>query len=490
MSQLIANRIRDWRANPPQFVWDNFKIELDPWQYDTLMALSVPHGTSLDIKRQRLAMKACTGPGKSAVLAMVGWFRLSCFGTKFEHPKGAALSGQGRDNLRDNLWAELSKWQKRSEFLSRTFTWNKEQIYANDHPETWFLSARSYAKNADAEQIGQSLSGLHSPFPFILLDETGEMPIVVGQKSEQIFTGGCINGLVAQAGNPTSKNGLLYDSCVNNADIYHVITITADPDDPKRTSRVDPEHARQMIKKYGKDNPWVMSTILGLFPPGSMNTLLSPDDVEAAMERQIHEHTYSYSQKRLGVDVARFGDDRTIIFPRQGLRAFKPVEMRNARTNEIAARVLVSKAKWGSELEFIDDTGGFGAGVIDSMLQAGITAQAINFSSKAINPKYLNRRAEMWFKMAEWIKRGGVLPKVPELVRELSVPTYYFQNGKFQLEPKEAIKERLKWSPDYADALGLTFALPDQPSQSNQQIPGVQGAKRYKSEYDPFGTKD
>ena len=136
--------------------------------------------------RNRLAMKACTGPGKSAVLSWIGWYRLACFSNGGEHPKGAALSGEGRDNLRDNLWAELSKWQKRSEFLTNCFTWNKEQIYSNDHKETWFLSARSYPKDADPEELGRSLSGLHSEFPFLLLDETGGMPTTIGQKAKPI----------------------------------------------------------------------------------------------------------------------------------------------------------------------------------------------------------------------------------------------------------------------------------------------------------------
>src|SRR3546814_4756459 len=91
---------------------------------------------------------------KSAVLAWVGWHRLACFAATGEHPKGAALSITA-DNLKDNLWSELAKWQARSQFLASVFTWTKEKIYANEHPETWFLSARSFAKDAHPEAIGQ-----------------------------------------------------------------------------------------------------------------------------------------------------------------------------------------------------------------------------------------------------------------------------------------------------------------------------------------------
>lgn len=87
--------------------------------------------------------------------------------------------------------------------------------------------------------------------------------------------------------------------------------------------------------------------------------------------------------------------------------AFKPVEMRNARTNEIAARVAAAKIKWGSELEAIDGTGGYGSGVIDSLIQAGHNPLEVQFSGKAIDNRYYNKRSEMWFEMAAWIKRAG-----------------------------------------------------------------------------------
>jgi len=472
-------RIRKWRENPAQFVLDNFQVSLDPWQADVFEAMR-----GFPQARRRVGMRACTGPGKSAVLAWVGWWRIACFAEHGEHPKGAAISGEGRENLRDNLWAELSKWQQRSEFLKTAFTWNQERIYANDFSETWFLAARGYPKDADTEAIGRSLSGLHSRYPFVLLDECGDMPVEVGQKATQIFTGGCVDGLIAAAGNPTSTSGLLYHIATIERDAWIIITITADPDDPKRTTRVDPEHAREQIRLYGKDNPWVMATILGLFPSQGFNTLLSVTEVEAAMNRHYRIEDYGHFQKRIGVDVARFGDDRTVLFPRQGIVAHKPVIMRNARGPEIAARLAAAKAKWGSELELVDNTGGFGSSVIDSLHLGGITAMDVNFSSAASDKRFFNLRTEMWWNMAEWVKRGGLLPRDPGLVRELTTPTYYFQKGQIRLEEKDQIKKRLKFSPDLADALGCTFALPDQPA--SKKLPFHTQDTDHVSEFDPF----
>lgn len=473
-------RIRSWRSNPKQFAHEELKLNLDKWQEDALDGL----GGDLN-PRRRVGMKACTGPGKSFALAIGGWHRLLCFADVGDHPKGAALSGEGRNNLRDNLWAELSKLQQRSEILKRAFTWTGERIYANDHPETWFLSARSYAKDAKAEAIGTSLSGLHSPYPFLLLDEIGRMPVTVGQKATQIFTGGVKDGLIMAAGNPVSQDGLLYHIATIERELWKLITITADPDDPKRTPRVDIDHAREQIRLYGKDNPWVMSTILGLFPPGGINTLLSVEEVEEAMNRHFADDVFETAQYRLGVDVARFGDDRTVIFPRQGIAAFKPIILRGARSNVIAARVMAEKNERNSDMEFVDGTGGWGSGVVDSLIQARLNPYEVNFSSKAMNPKYYNLRAEMWFRMAEWVKRGA-LPKIPALVRELTVPTYSFKDGKFLMESKEQIKSRIGSSPDIADGLALTFAIPDMPKTKSHRASGYIPRNHHAENYDPF----
>ena len=262
---------------------------------------------------------------------------------------------------------------------------------------------------------------------------------------------------------------------------------------PRRTPRVSIEWANQQIEKYGRDNPWVLINVFGEFPPTSLNSLIGYEEVMAAMNRKISKEDYTYSQKRLGIDVARFGDDSTIIFPRQGLMAFKYVEMKNARTNDIAARVLLAKAKWGSEVEYVDGTGGFGGGVIDIMMQRGQTPQEVHFSSKASDPRYYNKRAEMWFRMADWIKRGGALPYDEDLIKELCAPEYFFKDSKIILQSKDQIKEDLGFSPDKADALALTFADVDMPTMSGEfgllYRNESQASQKAASDYDPLDPK-
>lgn len=462
-------KIKRWRENPLIFVTEVFGVTPDAWQADILKAL--PHN-------KRLAMKACKGPGKTCVLAWIAWWFLTCH----PHPKIAATSISG-DNLSDGLWTEMAKWQAKSDFLKATFHWTKTRIFANDHSETWWMSARTWREGSDSSQQANTLAGFHADYTMFILDEVGGIPDAVMAAAEAGLATG--EGKIIIAGNPTHLDGPLYRACTTERDLWFVVEITSDPDDPKRTPRVSVEWAKEQIKKYGRDNPWVLVNVFGKFPPSSINMLLGPDEVAKALGKHLTEDVYIDSQKRLGIDVARFGDDRTVIFPRQGLAGFKPVEMRGARTNEIAARVALAKLKWKSELEFVDGTGGWGAGVIDSLLQAGHSPIEVQFAGKAADSRYHNKRAEMWFEMADWIKRGGALPNMPELQKELTSPTYTFTtSGKFLLESKDQIKDRLGFSPDIADALALTFAIAEMPAK--KQTLGVVKNSNHLSEWNPF----
>lgn len=472
-------RVWRWRTDPVEFVRDNFGVEPDEWQRDALGKLG-----GAATPNRKLCMKACTGPGKSAVLAWIGWHRLACFAAPGEHPKGAALSVT-HDNLKDNLWAELAKWQNRSAFLSEAFKWTKERIYAVDHPETWFLSARSFAKDADAETIGKSLSGLHSQFPFILLDETGEMPSQVGRAAMQIFTGDPEDALIAQAGNPTSSTGLLYESCGSGG--WEVITITADPDDPKRTPRVSIEHARQMIRENGRDNPWVMATILGLFPPTGFSALIGIEDIERAFNRHYRDEQFNRSPVALGVDVARQGDDASIIARRQGIVSFPMEKLRIPDTMLVSARVSQEKDRHSADAVFVDETGGYGAGVVDDLRRRNYDVIGVQFGGRPTDNRYFDKRSEILFLMCEWIKSEGAVAPDPELKEELLALELTYQGDKFRVVPKDLIKKKIGRSPDKADALALTFAYPVAAKSAPRSHSYTQSAPTPGGVYNPLG---
>lgn len=293
---------------------------------------------------------------------------------------------------------------------------------------------------------------------------------------------------IVLAGNPTQLSGPLYDAAVKDRHKWWATEITGDPDDPKRSPRISVEWARSQIEKWGRDNPWVMVNVFGKFPPSSLNALLSVEEVRASMSRHIKEEQFSFAPKVIGVDVARQGDDSTVLFPRQGRAAFKPVQMRNADSFTISGRLAQAENKWAPNAVFVDATGGWGWGVIDAHRQLGRDPIPVEFSGAATNPQFFNKRTEMWFEMAKWVKQGGCLPNIPELVAELTTPLYTFKGDRMILEPKEQIKERLGRSPDFADALALTFAQPVAVELDIHSQVLVEAAPHaaVKRDYDPF----
>lgn len=472
MSAELAHKFSAWRRDPVEFVRDVFQTEPDAWQVDALEAF---------ISGNRVCMRASKGVGKSTVLAWCIWnFMLTR-----PHPK-IAVTSITADNLRDGLWTELAKWLKKSPLLDRLFAWQRKEIVSKEHPETWKCSARTWPKDADASQQADTLAGLHADYLLFVLDEVGGIPDSVMAAAEAGLASG-IECKIAIAGNPTHNEGPLYRACTGESHLWKVIEVNGDPDSIKRSPRVSVEWARQQIEKYGRDNPWVKVNVFGEFPPTSINSLIGVDEVEAAMARERPSaEALSAFQKRIGVDVARFGSDASVLFPRQGKVAFTPVEMRGARTDEIASRVILAKNRWNSAVEFIDDTGGYGGGVVDAMIAQGYSPVGINFASRAFDTRFLNARAEMWFRMAKWIKDGGCLPPHEQLKKELVTPTYTFQNGKLKLEDKRQVKDRLGFSPDYSDALALTFAETDFALNEMQLLGFEPQDGRLMHEFDPF----
>ena len=163
----------------------------------------------------------------------------------------------------------------------------------------------------------------------------------------------------------------------------------------------------------------------------------------------------------LGVDVARFGDDRTVICVRQGLLLREIRTFTGLSTMDTASAVVSCYTEFSSTAVFID-AGAMGAGVIDRLRQLGYQPTEINFGAAAMDTeRYANIRAEMYFKCRDWLQGGGVLTQNADLKTELASVEYKFtSNGRILLEPKDKVKERMGKSPDLADALALTFAMP------------------------------
>lgn len=475
--------ITEWRWDPAKMVREQFGIEPDPWQLDVLNQFkSNPY----------IAMQACKGPGKTAVLAWLTWNFL----TTRPFPKVAATSISG-DNLRDNLWAELAYWRTKSPLLQNMFEWTNTRIFSRQHPETWWASARTWPKSGDANSQANTLAGLHSDYIMFILDESGGIPDAVMVSAEAALSS-CKEGHIVQAGNPTHLTGPLYRASKDrkeNGGRWLVIEITGDPDDPRRSPRVKAEWAREQIKTYGKDNPWVLVNVFGRFPPASINALIGEDEVRAAMKRYYRPYDIGPQAKILGIDVARQGDDASVIARRQGPQMENMLRYRNVENGVIGASI--ANRVWNefdADACFVDATGGMGFTWVDQLAVLGKSPVPVQFSWAASSPeRYANKRAEIYFRFVEWIKQGGALPPEDidgsaQLLRALVGTTYSFKNDKMLLEDKDSIKARIGFSPDEADACALTFTEPVTPKQRTAR--SVTSRSAVGGAYTPFADID
>lgn len=472
-----SNLVR-WRQHPGAFVREVFNVIPDKWQDDVLEAFPT---------QKRIAMKACKGPGKSTIEA---WCVLNFLLTR-PHPKIACTSISG-DNLKDGLWTEIAKWMNRSHMLRQMFTWTGTRVFAKDHPETWYASARQWSKSADATQQADTMAGLHADYLLFVLDEAGGIPDSVAATAEAALSTGVETKLLL-GGNPTLLSGPLYRACTTDRRYWFVVEVTGDPDDPKRSPRIDIEWARTQIATHGRENPWVLVNVFGQFPPAQDDVLLGVEEVALASRRLLDDAAFAYESRVMGVDVARQGSDRTVIFGRQGMMSFPPRILRLRDLMVVSTTVARAIERFKPRRVFIDETG-LGAGVVDRVRELGHPVTGVQFGggSAQTSPRCKNKRAEMWWNMAQWVKRGGVIPDNNELRGELVAPTHWYDDqGRVCLESKDDMKERGVPSPDIADALALTFAefVPAAPLwEQHQEAAGVLIRPGPQQDFEPYAN--
>jgi phage terminase large subunit len=453
-----------------------FITEIEPAGEADCMCIEVEHPSHCYLTNDFIVTH------NTAALSWIAWnFLLT---RPYPYIGATSITGE---NLKAVFWTELGRWHAKNSMLQKMFTKTKTVIYHKEAPETWKLEARSWAKDADAEQIGNTLAGIHAEYVMWLLDETGDYPDAVMPACEAIFSGNPKEAHIVQAGNPTRRSGPLYRAVMDRTGGWKVITITADPDDPKRTPRVSVEHARRQIALWGRENPWVKVKIFGEFPDSDVMALIGPDEVEAAQKRYYRAHEIGNAPKILGVDVARSGLAASAICLRQGIQCFPIKKHRNLTSTQGAGLVSRTWAEVGAHACFVDATGGFGAGWVDNLNALGRAPIGIQFSGKPHNANlYYNKRAEMYFDAVQWIKRGGALPESQELFAVLTQTMYSHQRDKLLLEPKEDIEARLGYSLDEADSFVLTFAEPvsvPDPLPSGRQNAAL-------ADYNPYAEQD
>lgn len=252
------------------------------------------------------------------------------------------------------------------------------------------------------------------------------------------------------------------------------------------TDALDPKEVEQIKGEMGENA--FKQEFLCDFSASSDDVLITIDEVVAATKRVYMPNDYLSMPNVLGVDVGRFGDDNSVILERRGLVASMPIILTKADNVTVADRIMTVYYRTRPKFIFVD--AGQGQGVIDILHRRLNCVIEVPFGGSAMDSaKFLNRRAEMWFRMREWIRAGGQIPNIAQLVTELSAPLYEFtSNGKIQLEEKKKIKERIGKSPDLADALALTFAEDVMPEVGQRQMYADVSQNPFEN-YDRIGTQ-
>lgn len=479
-----------WTRHPEAFAREALKFIPDDWQHDVLEILEKYPRVGL-----RIALMACKGPGKSALLAVIIlWFL-------FTRPQCKVIcSSITSKNLEDGLWAEMALWGAP---LKTVFEFSKSRIEHREHPDTWFCSKRAWSRDADSSQQANTLAGVHARFVLFVLDEVSDFPEGVVAAAEGALSTGqetilCVAGNCTRTvGSPLYRMASRDRWSRDNPDGVHLVRITGDPDDPRRSKRVSVAWATKLIRDWGRDHNIVRTNVLAEFPLQGSNKLLGLEDIERAMDRDVPEHVFMDSPKVIGVDVARFGDDKTIFFPRQGRVAFQPRKYPFANRGFLGqARDLIEMAdRFGMDGGFIE-VNGLGAGMWDAVEQLDQSGRfvAVNVSSTDVRPRFENLRAQMAWECAEWIKREASLPYCPELIAEATGISYDVskRSGKLIITDKDEIKELIGHSPDYWDGLQTTFAAPviSKRAMSAEFRPDIgNGGRSTFKDYNPFARR-
>lgn len=401
------------------------------------------------------AVSSGHGIGKSA---MAAWLTLWIMSTR-PHSKGVVTANTG-EQLASKTWAGIAAWKSRcvtGHWFTITTGKGAMRMVNNAHPETWRVDAQT-----SREENSESFAGLHaaSSTPWYLFDEASAIPGKIWEVAEGGKTDGEPMHFVF--GNPTRNTGA-FAECFGKQR-HRWITRQIDSRSVQITNKAT---LQAWVDDYGEDSDFVKVRVRGVFPNASSLQFIARDLVEGAMKRQAEAPNTVNRTAVVGVDVARFGDDASVICTRVGrdARSIPAKRFQGLDTMQLAARVSEHvqylRDKLGLHVVVFVDGGGVGGGVVDRLRQLGVEVIEVQFGGAAKDPRrYLNRRAEMWGTMREWLG-GGCIENREALATDLTSVEYQFTaKDQIQLESKEDMKRRGLASPDDGDALALTFADP------------------------------
>ena len=446
----LIEQIETFYDDPVGFVWFAFdwgQGELadetgpDQWQVELLKSIAAKLKGDPDCNI-REATASGHGIGKTAATA---WLILWAMSTR-PHLSGV-ITANTMSQLSTKTWRELALWYKRA-INRHWFKWTATKFWHVEHPETWFTSAEP-----NTEHNSEAFAGRHARYKLIIFDEASAIPDKIWEVTEGAMTDP--RSIWCVFGNPTKNTGRFKDCFGPDSSRWgtrHIDSRTA-----KMTNKAELE---EWIKAYGIDSDFVRVRILGLFPRFGAMQFISTESVDRAMLGEGPFEAYCLVPIVLGVDVARYGDDKSTIAVRQGRKLHEVRKFRELNTMQLAAQVVACMKDWGGAAAVFVDGVGVGAGVVDRLQMMGHGVIEVNGGETAFDDtRYYNKTAEMWDRMRDWL-RGADLPSQDSELRLALIGREYYYDDKerIRLERKKDMKKRGLASPDEGDALAHTFA--------------------------------
>ena len=412
----------------------------------------------------QIARTSGHGIGKSALVA---WIILWAIST-FEDTKGV-VTANTENQLKTKTWAEVAKWHRL--FIARDlFKMTATALFANDplHERTWRIDMVPWS-----ERNTEAFAGLHNQGKRILVifDEGSAIPDNIWEVTEGALTDLNTQIIWMVFGNPTRNKGRFRD-CFPGGRFSH--RWSAKAIDSRTVPISNKAQLDRWVADYGEDSDFVRIRVRGMFPRVDAESYIAFELASNAVEREYFSQGGAVV---IGVDVGRFGDDPSVIYPRCGRDAIsRPPEIHyQVDTMVLAGHVANAFLRYGASICMVDE-GGVGGGVVDRLRQLRIPVIGVDFGSKADGyaadgVKYANKRAEIWGALRDWLLHGSI-PNIvtgenTTLVDELTGPTYTLnKKEEIQLEGKKEMRSRGVPSPNVADALACTFAFPSFEYQS------------------------
>ena len=436
---IMLDFVQRYKKNPALFVQEVLGVEPLPYQAEFLEAIASGE--------RKISIRSGHGTGKStaASWAMLWYFLM-------HYPNKVVVTAPTSSQLFDALFAELKRWiNELPEALQQTLNVKSDRVEHTSAQSEMFISART-----SRAETPEALAGVHSEHVMLVVDEASGVP-------EQVFeaAAGSMSGHSATTimlSNPTRSSGTFFESQTRMADSWWT----------RRWSCVDSplvsdEFVQEMRERYGEESNAYRIRVLGEFPLADDDTIIPYHLIENATHRdvQIDEESTTVVW---GLDVARFGTDKTALCKRQGpvvseIMAWQGLDLMQTVGRVVAEYEALPPSRQPKQI--LVDSIGVGSGVVDRLNELGLPVRGINVAeAPSMGDTYLNLRSELWFKTKGWLEdRSCKLPKNDKLIAELSSIRYSFtSSGKMKAESKDEMRKRGLTSPDLADALCLTMA--------------------------------